>query len=86
VLKTVPEKATFLQSLHPRDRLRLLGMVEFLCCCIQVSQELLHSHVQQLFGVTSTDSGTIYIETHAAPHSTTIPDIPVYQHLVLTVT
>ncbi|KAL0052535.1 hypothetical protein WJX82_003532 [Trebouxia sp. C0006] len=26
VLKTVPEKATFLQSLHPRDRLRLLGM------------------------------------------------------------
>lgn len=52
MLKTVPEKATFLQSLHPRDRLRLLGMVEFLCCCIQVSQELLHSHVQQLFGVT----------------------------------
>lgn len=43
MLKTVPEKATFLQSLHPRDRLRLLGMVEFLCC--------FRTHVQQLFGV-----------------------------------
>jgi len=51
VLKTVPEKATFLQSLHPRDRLRLLGMVEFPCCCVQVSHELLQSRVQQLFGI-----------------------------------
>jgi hypothetical protein len=58
VLKTVPEKATFLQSLHSRDCLRLLGMVDFLCCCSHVSSSYLASH--------ATDSGTMYIETLTA--------------------
>ena len=33
VLKTVPEKSSFLQSLHAKDCLRLLGMVctPFVC-------------------------------------------------------
>jgi len=61
VLKTVPEKAAFLQSLHPRDRLRLLGMVELLCCCIQFHKSCCTHLYSSCLASHATDSGTMYI-------------------------
>ena len=39
VLRTVPEKAAFLLALHPKDRMRLLGMASTACDLIQISQQ-----------------------------------------------
>lgn len=50
VLKTVPEKAAFLLSLHAKDRLRLLGLVSLLSSCLQFVLQSSAMHEDEIRG------------------------------------
>lgn len=50
VLKTVPEKAAFLLSLHAKDRLRLLGLVSLLSSCLQFVLQSSAMHEDKMRG------------------------------------
>ena len=50
VLKTVPEKAAFLLSLHAKDRLRLLGLVSLLSSCLQPVLQFSAMHEDMMRG------------------------------------